>query len=351
MAKASGPEYKLILGKLPGIDCRRCLDDGEREASDEESGEAHSKQTPCNWRGWASCACCMLVTAMLAVGFAVYMQRRGSDIVKPSWEVTQLTIENIDLPGFKGIAPADTSRCPALDACGLAGAKGCSVCPRADMWNDGCLCRTNAKRGSAPAGQVITADTSTCPTNDPCGSMVSSRGCAKCPDSSWISEGCSCRQPPISASEFFQGLGEIFGAITGATPNFVKMTVQAVIEVKNPAAVGAVAEPGVFNISYKGVTIGSAATPRTHVQPFGTASLTVLADVNVVLSSENGMMLMQEALNTNQIAVATQGSVLTRCGPLVIRCSVHCDVEASITLDTRLPRKDCRYGYTLLPQL
>lgn len=303
------------------------------------------------------CLCCMLLTTLVLAGLAVLVQKRGSelsDLLKPTWEVRQLTIENIHLPGIKGVVPADTSLCPGEDPCGVLHAKGCSRCPSEQFWNDGCLCRQNAKGGSAPAGQVIEADTSACPSSDPCGTAPSSGACGRCPDASWISEGCSCRQPPMSVDDFFKGVNEFFGALTGATKAFVKMDVQAVVEVNNPASVGAVAEAATFTISYKGAPIGTSRTPETEIAAAGTASLVAQAHISLDMTSQTGGQLIQEVLNENQLAVEVYGKAISRSGPFVVECTISCHVVMTDVLSaqtTKFPEKDCTYGYKLLPQL
>merc|ERR1719189_2015912 len=147
------PDYRPVKGKLAHWGQSVSSDD---TASESLSGGGGAKQPSSVWRCRLACfVCCALGVVGLTLGSAALLRQRGSEVLKPTWEVLQISIEYINLPGIKGIAPADTSRCPFEDPCGIASAKGCSACPRTDMWNDGCLCRTNAKGGSAPAGEVI----------------------------------------------------------------------------------------------------------------------------------------------------------------------------------------------------
>jgi len=329
------------------------LSDDEEETGQERGG-LHAATAA---RPWVLFAACALLTAAFLGGGAWFVSRRGSDLsdaLKPTWEVTKVTIENLHLPGIKGLVPADISACPGSDPCGVAGSKGCSKCPSEKFWNDGCLCRQNAKGGGAPSGEVVTADTSACPSSDPCGTEPLSSMCARCPDSSWIREGCSCRQPPISPSEFLHDVGEFFGALTGVTESFVELDVEAIVEVKNPASVGAVAEPGLFNVTFHGVQIASAATPETPVPPAGIARIVAQARVHVNLNSETGARMIEDVLNDDRLAVQVQGSALSRVTPLVVRCAVSCNIvmtDVHSAQTTKFPQKDCTYGYTLLPRL
>jgi len=278
--------------------------------------------------------------AVALLGLLFLLARTGGGMA-PTWEVTGLSVRYIDLPGLRGIIPADTRNCPNSDPCGLGHARGCSTCPGTEMWNNGCLCRKNS------AGEMKQADSSACPPHDRCGLTDAHRGCAFCEDSSWIREGCNCRQPPMSASEFFSDVGDFLGSVLGVMPTVVKMEIRATAEVYNPADVGARAEPGIFNISYRGQTIGSASTKPTKIGP--RSSSTVSADVQVdKVPTELGIMLLQDVVNDGtHLPVQVSGSVVAVAGPFSVHCYVYCALEADVSAlpEAKFTKKDCSYTY------
>lgn len=299
----------------------------------------------------ASLACSMLAGLLVLAVCAKFRGLPGPASLQPRWEVTKLTIENIDLPGLgvEGIIPADTSKCPVTDPCGVAQAKGCSTCPNSE-WNDGCLCRKNVEGRTGPAGALMAADSSACPSSDPCG-MASSPGCAKCPDSSWISEGCSCRQPPISGDEFLKRVGHFLGSMLSMapllSPSVVKIGILAEAEVLNPARARAFAESGTFNITFREFVIGSATTLPVEIAPAGMSVITANVEVDSVPQTL-GMMMLQEVLNSqNQLPVQVSGSVLVRSGPFSVHCLVLCNLVTDVSAlpQAKFTHKECKYSY------
>lgn len=296
------------------------------------------------WRRYA-----LYAFAALVVLGAIASLAAKENSQQPVWEVTGLVVDYIDLPGLRGLIPADTSRCPVADPCGVGEAQGCSVCPAVHMWNDGCLCRKNAKGHTAPAGEVVEADNAACPEGDRCG-MGIAKGCTKCPDKTWIRTGCTCRQPPMSPKQFTHAVGDFFGSIFGLQPSVMRMRLQATAKVSNPADVGARAEAGIFNISYRGHFIGSAATLPTDVGPRSSAQVTADVKVDKVPATVGAMMLNEILNNRTQLPVQVTGSVLAVCGPFKVHCVVFCDLltDVSALPKAKFTRKACTYTYTSL---
>lgn len=294
-------------------------------------------------------SCAILIPVAIIAGTFVYRDQSQ----QPTWEVINLTITEFHLSGLKikGVAAADTSNCSLEDPCGVASHKGCSKCPRPEMWNDGCICRENANGRSAPSGEIISANTATCPTSDQCG-LGEFKGCSTCPDSSWINEGCSCRQP-LSAKQFVEGFENFFGAVkttlVGMDRTVMKMNLVVETMIHNPASVGATAQGGIMNIQYRGQVIGAAAIQPISIGPKGSALLT--ADVAVDKVPEQiGMRMLQDILSSNfQLPIQIDGSALAICGPLQVHCIVHCDLltDVSALPAAEFSRKSCTYNYAV----
>mmetsp|Transcript_120148 Transcript_120148/g.299745 ORF Transcript_120148/g.299745 Transcript_120148/m.299745 type:complete len:128 (-) Transcript_120148:144-527(-) len=113
------------------------------------------------------------------------------------------------------------------------------------------------------------------------------------------------------------------------------------------AGVGAIAEHGIFNISYRGHVIGSAATQRASVAP--ASHSVVWADVKVDrVPTVAGMLMLQDITNNNtQLPVEVDGSLLAIAGPFRVHCKVHCDLVTDVSAlpVAKFTHKKCTYAY------
>jgi len=293
------------------------------------------------------------------LGVVLWIPKLGG-ATEPTWEVTELVMEHIDIPtlGLKGMAPADTSACPTADLCGMGLARGCSKCPVATMWNNGCICqeRDPGSNATAQPGSVIPADTSACPDYDRCG-LLSAKGCSMCPDDTWSNDGCTCRQA-ISPSQFFNSLSNVARSIGGGMagmlgigqkPTTIKMALRAVVEVYNPNPIGAQVEPGVFKIRYRGEEIGAADTKPATVPARGSVQLGVQVDVDNVPPNV-GMMMLQEMMQSrSQLRLVIEGRTSAKVNVMKVKCSAECKLRADVSQlpKVRFTEKTCSYGYAV----
>jgi len=303
---------------------------------------------------------CGAAVVAVIVGVALWIPKLGG-ATEPTWEVTELVMEHIDIPtlGLKGMAPADTSGCPTADLCGVGLARGCSKCPVASMWNNGCLCqeRDPGSNATAQPGSVIQADTSACPDYDRCG-VLAARGCSACPDDTWTNDGCTCRQA-ISPSQFFNSLSTVARSVGGGMasmlgigqkqPTTVKMALRAAVEVFNPNPIGAQVDPGVFKIRYRGEEIGAADTLPTTVPARGSTQFSVQVDVDNVPPNV-GMMMLQEMLQSgSQLRLVVDGRTTASVNVLKVKCSAECHLRTDLSQlpKVRFTENKCSYGYSV----
>jgi len=303
---------------------------------------------------------CGAAVVAVIVGVALWIPKLGG-ATEPTWEVTELVMEHIDIPtlGLKGMAPADTSACPTADLCGVGPARGCSKCPVATMWNIGCLCRERDPGSNATAqpGSVIQADTSACPYYDRCG-VLAAKGCSICPDDTWTNDGCTCRQS-ISPSQFFNSMINVARSVGGGMaallgmgqnePTTIKMALRAAVEVFNPNPIGAQVDPGVFKIRYRGQDIGAADTKPATVPARGSTQFSVEVVVDNV-SPNVGMMMLQEMLQTgSQLRLVIDGRTTATVNVMKVKCSAECQLraDASQLPKVRFTENSCSYGYSV----
>uniref|UniRef100_A0A7S1S944 Late embryogenesis abundant protein LEA-2 subgroup domain-containing protein n=1 Tax=Alexandrium catenella TaxID=2925 RepID=A0A7S1S944_ALECA len=317
-------------------------------SEDEEESESPPFCRPCCW---GVCACA-LTTSILLGALTLYLVP-GIQFKQPHWTVKSLIIDRVDLPAInlEGLVAADTRECPPEDPCGLTEAKGCSKCPEADMWNDGCICKRGAKRersgqgSSASPGTIVRADTAACPLLDTCG-VITGVSCSKCPDSSWINDGCTCRQP-LSADEFFKGLEGFLALLAGNTSSIVQMTLQVGVEVTNPNVLGAQTDAGEFTLRYKGTPIGSAKTEPRSIGANDTFPMSIAVQVDSV-PADVAMQMTQELLEeNNQLSMRVDGKMHAQVGLLRVTCGVACDlrIDASKLPATVFTKEACKYSY------
>uniref|UniRef100_A0A7S3GNL5 Late embryogenesis abundant protein LEA-2 subgroup domain-containing protein n=1 Tax=Spumella elongata TaxID=89044 RepID=A0A7S3GNL5_9STRA len=127
------------------------------------------------------------------------------------------------------------------------------------------------------------------------------------------------------------------------------MALKATARVHNPANVGAIAEAGIFKISYRGQEIGSAATKQTNVAPSSYTMVTARVEVDNV-PTQAGMMMLQDIVNNHtQLPVQVDGSLIAVAGPFRVHCKVHCDLltDVSALPTARFTQKDCQYTYSV----
>lgn len=286
------------------------------------------------------CCCCCASSAVLFVAVAVLVP--GFLFKQPTWEVIKVEVKEIDIPALllEGLVPADTSRCPAHDPCGLSHARGCSRCPKATMWNDGCVCKDTTEEQSAPPGTVIEADSSNCSPLDRCGP------CTTCPDSSWVNDGCTCRQE-ISAELFFRGLDGFIQLLSSNITSLLKMRLSAEVRVNNPNPVGAHTDVGLAEIQYRDTSLGSAAMVPRQVKPHDSATFTVNVSVDSV-PADVAMQITQDILlNNNELDFSVVGRVPARVGVMRVLCQATCKLSLDILQlpETVFTGKVCKYTY------
>uniref|UniRef100_A0A7S4V5B8 Late embryogenesis abundant protein LEA-2 subgroup domain-containing protein n=2 Tax=Alexandrium monilatum TaxID=311494 RepID=A0A7S4V5B8_9DINO len=218
------------------------------------------------------------------------------------------------------------------------------------MRNDGCVCQRGVpgERGSggaAPPGTVVEADTSACPLLDRCG-ILTGVECSRCPDRSWVNDGCLCRRP-LSTKQFFRGLEGFLGLLSGNASTLVQMSLQAGVELSNPNHLGAEAGEGSFFVRYKGTPIGTAKTAPQSIGANTSTSMSVSVRVDRV-PADVAMQMTQELLDSgNQLSLLVDGRLPARVGFLRVTCGVRCDlrIDTSQLPATVLTKEACRYSY------
>jgi len=314
--------------------------------SEEESEPRRSFCTPLR----VGLCACLLTVALLLGALTLYLVP-GVQFREPHWEVRSLLVDSVDVPALEleGLVAADTRHCPPQDPCGLAEAKGCSKCPDADMWNDGCICKRgvkpNSSGSSASPGTIVQADTSACPLLDKCGVFTGVK-CSRCPDDSWVNDGCTCRKP-VSTKQFFKGLEGFLGLLGGNASSVVQMRIQVGVEVHNPNILGATTGEGTFHLRYRGTSVGTAKTAPRSIGANSSTLMNISVKVDS-LPADVAMQMTQELLDTgSQLSMLVDGQLPARAGLLTVTCGVECDlrVDTSRLPATVFTKKVCKYSY------
>lgn len=343
-ADRTGDHESLLHGAPKGRPKGRYTSDAE------ESFLGTLRRHLASQRSWqlGVCCCCCASSAILFVAVAVLVP--GFLFQQPTWEVTKVVVKEIDIPALllEGLVPADTSLCPANDPCGVGRAKGCSKCPQATMWNDGCVCKdskdTTDGGQSAPAGTVIQANKANCPHWDRCGLVTGP--CTTCPDSSWVNDGCFCRQE-ISPDAFFRGLDGFIQLLSTNISSLLKMRLWAEVRVDNPNPVGANTDVGLAQIRYRDTVLGSAAMEPRRVDAHDSATFTVFVSVDSVPADVAMQVTQDILLSNNELAFSVVGRVPARVGVMRVLCQAVCKLSLDVL---QLPRtvftgRACQYTY------
>jgi len=268
---------------------------------------------------------------------------------KPTWELRDVVLDHVHIPivAQRGVSLADNSGCPMEDPCGLTSGKGCSKCQNPTDVNKGCLCEkgtANTSSGSA-AGSVVPANTSACPLWDPCGALWR-KGCSRCSDSSWINEGCTCRQP-MSSDQFFGRLhgiiGSIVGSISSLGKNPVSFKLRATAVLKNQNMISAATQPTHVNILYKDTVLGKAHINALDVAPWSEQLIPVNVTVTNVTTVQGVRMVQDLLAGAGLLSLSADGDVVAKVFWMQVTTNIHCDVTANVLEKGKIVSKTCKY--------
>eukprot|EP00928_Gymnodinium_smaydae_P030345 TRINITY_DN22600_c0_g2_i1.p1 TRINITY_DN22600_c0_g2~~TRINITY_DN22600_c0_g2_i1.p1 ORF type:complete len:340 (-),score=29.43 TRINITY_DN22600_c0_g2_i1:369-1388(-) len=309
------------------------------DSDDDSTVTAVGPSECCGGKAVCFSLCLLLVFACAGTFYVVWPAKA------PVWEVRRVTLSELSLPDLfiNGATPADTSSCPTFDLCGLAEARDCAKCPHPDDTVDGCICYARSGGTVAPPGTVIQSDHSRCPTLDPCG-VASARGCSSCPpDASWINDGCTCRQP-LSFNQFLGGLAT-FASTVLQTPTqlVINFTVVADVVVTNPNMLGATTLPGTLEVYWRDVRIGVAPVLGMTIGPRSHEKMTFTIIVDHV-SRENALRIGADVLeNHGHLNISVAGNLTANVWQLRTATQISCRVTSDVFHGSKIISQDCMY--------
>merc|ERR1712032_1589634 len=194
-----------------------------------------------------------------------------------------------------------------------------------------------------PPGTTVTANTAACPATDPCG-VAGAKGCSKCPSgSSWINDGCTCRQP-LSLDQFVNGLGTLVGDVIGQQPHVVNFTFLAHVVVENPNFLGASTDAGIIQIAWNGHRIGSCQTRPLNVKARSRQTIPVTVVVDEVSEEVGGQLAADVLSNQGLLLIEASGNLTSTVFGTRVVTTVLCDVISDVNHPERIVDRNCTYS-------